>query len=368
MLKWFLSIYRIGVISLLMQGQSLLIAGEADNALPVSATRLSGNTGHCEEDALREKIVPESDWSPNSADSARSFEGWLRWWQYLFLKKPIVMLWRYGGLRLWIYPGNEICRALFVREVYNPNLVVVLQSLLSSGSVFIDAGAHIGDLALLASRIVGKNGHVFAIEPSVRDFRRLVDNVNLNGLGNVISTHRLAVSDQNGKANLLVASEERSSLNTLGVGISSKGVENIGIETVDSITLDDFAERKKITHIDVLLLNIEGSEMRALKGAEKIIERFLPIIVLGVNNSALENNGTTCSALRELITKMGYEMYKIAYEPTFALKKISLGDTIVGICVCMPNGVNPPSLPQPEKSIARRIFEVIIGWFSNKKS
>ncbi|MDR0631897.1 MAG: FkbM family methyltransferase [Holosporaceae bacterium] len=327
----------------------------------LEGTEASANTTKIDEESPSyDKIVPVIGWERYSGDSARSVKGWVRWWKYLRLKKPITMKW-IDDLILRIHPGSEVFRSLFVRGIYDPNLVVVIDSLLPQGGVFLDIGANMGYVSLLASRKVGEKGKVFALEPSSRDFRRLVDNVNINGLGNIIFPHRLAASDKNTKMKLLIASEERNFLNTSGSEISFKGVEKVGTEEVAALPLDAFVENEKIKRIDVIKLDIEGSELYALKGAKNTIERYHPAIILGVNHRALKICETDCSELQKSIDEMKYHIYRIAEKPIFALEKIAnIADVRSGVIICLHESVVPPVLPQPKK---RSVSEDISDFF-----
>ena len=50
---------------------------------------------------------------------------------------------------------------------------------------------------------------------------------------------------------------------------------DIGNESVNTITIDKALEGRKATYIK---MNIEGSEIKALKGAENTIKNFRPLI------------------------------------------------------------------------------------------
>lgn len=299
------------------------------------------------------KLIPIKGWDRYSGDSARSIKQWGRWWQYLRMKEPVVMSW-VDGFILRIYPGNEVFRSLFVRGIYDPNIVVVINSLLSKGSVFIDVGANMGYFSLLASSVVGKFGHIIAIEPSSRDYARLVDNVKINNLTNIISTYHIAISDVSGSAKLAVACEERSALNTLGSEFSFKGVDKVETENVKVVSIDELVSDINLTRVDVLKLDIEGSELKALQGARNVIEKFRPAIMLGVNVNSLKACGTDHKEIQQILREIRYRAYKIVESPTFALELIpDLEKERAKVVFCLHESVIPPVLPQPEnKSIA----------------
>lgn len=293
------------------------------------------------------KLIPIAGWNRYSGDSASTLKEWNRWWQYLRMKTPVVMKWL-DDLVVRIYPGNEIYRAIFVKGIYDPNSIVVVNSFLPTGGVFIDVGASFGHFALPAAKQVGPNGRIIAIEPSSRDYNRLIDNVKINNLWNVISSYRLAISNATGTAILNVATEERSALNTLGSEFSFKGVDRVAREEVDTISLDDFVVANQIKRVDVIKLDIEGSELKALQGARDVIAKSHPMIMLGVNSNALRASGTDHDEIQKILNELNYKAYKIVEEPVFALQEIpDLTKEPAKIVFCLPANVTPPALPQP---------------------
>ncbi|MDR0581009.1 MAG: FkbM family methyltransferase [Holosporaceae bacterium] len=305
-------------------------------------------------------VVPMVGWVRYCGDTARSIREWGRWWKYLRMKKPVVMKWM-SNLLLRIHPNNEVFRALFVRGIYDPNLVVVINALLSKVGVFLDVGANMGYISLLASKVIGVGGHIYALEPCSRDFARLLDNINLNSLRGIISVYQLAISDKSGVEELLIAAEERSSLNTLGSEIPVKGVEAIGKEKVRVTTIDEFVKEKKIRKVDVVKLDIEGSELKALEGARKTIMQHRPAIVLGHNRSALKACNSDYSELQKILAEMGYCVYVIVEKPTFVLVRApDLSKVDARIVICLDKNVAPSILPQPKE---RSIFDNISDFF-----
>ena len=74
---------------------------------------------------------------------------------------------------------------LWLSESYERGLTGVVKQLVGLGSGCVDVGAHHGYYSLLASRLVGPTGRVFAFEPEPFNFARLSENVALNGATNV---------------------------------------------------------------------------------------------------------------------------------------------------------------------------------------
>lgn len=291
------------------------------------------------------KLIPIKGWTRLAGDSATTWSEWKRWWTYLRMKKPVIMNW-VKGLKIRIYPKNEVFRSLYVTGIYDPNVAVVIDSLLPQKGVFIDVGANMGYLSMIASRAVGELGKVYALEPSKRDFLRLVDNINLNGLTNVYS-HNLAVLDINKKLEMNIAGEERSALNTFGREFSYKGTEKLGTEMVQAVTIDGFVDTEDIEKVDLIKLDIEGSELLALKGARDTVEKFRPVIILGLNKESLAANGCNVEDLKKLLQELRYKAYVLAEAPCFAFKEVlNIAAIQTKIVVCMHESIMPPVLPQ----------------------
>ena len=74
----------------------------------------------------------------------------------------------------------------------------------STGEVVIDVGAHIGLYAIKASKLVGKNGFIVAIEPDEENFKFLVWNLRINRVKNIIPV-RCALGDFSGFSKFYVS-------------------------------------------------------------------------------------------------------------------------------------------------------------------
>jgi FkbM family methyltransferase len=125
----------------------------------------------------------------------------------------------------------------------------------AEGDIVIDVGAGIGTELVLFSRLVGPEGHVYAIEADPETFGWLERRRDANGLTNVTLVEA-AASDAPGE--LLLSTEGAHYAHhvaTTGTGLPVK-----------AITLDGLVEDHRLTHVDFLKMNIEGAERMALEG------------------------------------------------------------------------------------------------------
>lgn len=221
------------------------------------------------------------------------------------IRVPVVTPWL-EGLRVYAYPRNETSRAIFVTGNYEPNEFFMLSQVIRPGMIFVDAGANMGLYTLFAARKIGVQGRVLAIEPSTRECERLLKNVEINSLSNVRLV-RNAVSDSCSDVDLLIADDEWSGHNTLGAFAYDTPLAIK--ETVRTDGLDDIVLREGLSHVDIIKLDIEGAEFRALKGAVGILERFQPLLLLELADRALCHQGSSSSQIWDFCRQKGYRIF-----------------------------------------------------------
>jgi FkbM family methyltransferase len=95
--------------------------------------------------------------------------------------------------------ADQVGRVLAISGVWEPNATAAFRSLLRPGDVCLDIGAHIGYFTLLASRLVGADGHVYAFEPTPATYEALCANLRRNDVQNVTALP-VAVGDMQGQA------------------------------------------------------------------------------------------------------------------------------------------------------------------------
>jgi len=164
------------------------------------------------------------------------------------------------------------------------------------GNTVIDLGANLGYFSLLAANIMGASGKIYSFEPESNNYKYLLKNIELNNY-NITATQK-AVADKNGKAKFYICPYD-SGHHTLNQyeGISSyRSVPLYSKEEfieIDTIKLDDFLSER----VDVIKMDVEGSEMLALMGMDKIIKRsenlkmfieFFPLLIKKMGNSPKE--------------------------------------------------------------------------------
>lgn len=140
----------------------------------------------------------------------------------------------------------------------------------------MDIGANIGYFSVLAARRVGKRGRVFAFEPSQRNCVLLQLSAVLNGLSN-IDIYPFAVAEKETTVvfDLLLGS---NGIISQELDIDLDHIDELAHKTlVRTVKLDSVLS--EVRRIDVIKIDIEGAEYRALVGADELIRKHQPIIL-----------------------------------------------------------------------------------------
>lgn len=135
----------------------------------------------------------------------------------------------------------------------------------NSASVVLDIGANIGLYTLAAAKRADK---VYCFEPDPLNFANLKKNIEANGFENVVALNK-AVSDKNGTARFSCHSEYPLDRGNLHL-IPHHEQANQKYTSIDTIALDTFFSDKP-KKIDIVKMDIEGSEFEALKGMRNLI-------------------------------------------------------------------------------------------------
>lgn len=253
-------------------------------------------------------------------------------WKHFQQRKqqvPLIANW-HCGLRVQLYLSNDVSKQVYIAGCFEPNEFAFLDKILAPGMTFIDAGANDGLFTLFAAQRVGPTGQVWAFEPSEREFVRLQRNLQLNQLGNVRAL-KMALSNQDGQAELKIADDEHSGQNTLGDFAYQIPVARH--ERVSTSRLDNLAHNTELQRLDLIKLDVEGAELSVLAGASALLRKHRPLLLMEVNDNALQLQGANGATIVEFLRAHDYEIHrfdKTTGQPVPALAN-ELSDNIVAM-------------------------------------
>jgi FkbM family methyltransferase len=218
----------------------------------------------------------------------------------------------YHGYRMRLEMSDYHQRgAYFYSGLLDASVDLCILHALGAGDTFIDIGANIGMMTMLAARAVGPRGRIIAFEPNPDVYERLLWHISENRLGQV-RPHQLALSDHDATMQLSVPPTGNTGAATLGalparhqgrIGATYEVPVRIGDEVMGGESLPDAPLFIKI--------DVEGHEVAALRGLRGTIERHRPAILLESNVEMLPQNGTSVNELFALLVDVGYEPFAL---------------------------------------------------------
>jgi FkbM family methyltransferase len=164
-----------------------------------------------------------------------------------------------------------IGRVIAISGEWEPNVTAAFTRALAPGDVCLDIGAHIGYYTLLAARLVGPRGHVYAFEPSPDSYGRLRANVELNGLRNV-TTAQLAVGEEERRAVLYMGAPYNTGLTTLDPVLAAKDATPARETIVDVGPVTSVVPPEDLARVRVVKIDVEWHELEVLRSLAPIFE------------------------------------------------------------------------------------------------
>ncbi len=169
-----------------------------------------------------------------------------------------------------------------------------LHSWIRPGDVFFDLGANIGVFAVPAG-VKGAQVHAFEL------LHANADHLARAAERNALQEFHIVVGP---------VSDRATFLSTFGASAWAETKAD-GTTTFPSVVIDDYVREKSIGRVDVMKIDIEGSEKSALAGARGTIERDHPDIVIECNALTCGNHGYSYRELLGMLTAHGYRIYRI---------------------------------------------------------
>lgn len=171
----------------------------------------------------------------------------------------------------------------------------------------VDIGANVGLYSLYAKHL--PNSQFYSYEPFKFTYDLLNDNIKLNNIKNV-NTYNIGLGNQKGKTILNVCLSH-DGLNTMGENpLRFNDINPIEVE-ID--TLDNIFYNNNIK-VDFIKIDTEGYEYNILKGGEKTIKTYKPIIQLEYHETNMKQCNVKIDDLNNYIIELGYNKYNLTFE------------------------------------------------------
>ncbi len=156
---------------------------------------------------------------------------------------------------------------------YEHHLTRRMRQYLAPGDCFVDVGAHVGYMSLIAGRVVGRSGRIVCFEANPRLTPALRRNTAQLGSVNV-EIHQVAASDAPGTVTFATF----SSWTSVGHVRDATTPDDAELVTVEARPLDSLLDDPGFRPPRFVKIDVEGFELQVLRGAQRILGTYRPVV------------------------------------------------------------------------------------------
>lgn len=220
--------------------------------------------------------------------------------------KGLTQGWEKTSMKLWV----ELCK---------------------NANVIFDIGANTG-IYTIAAKAQHQEATVYAFEPLQRVMDKLKNNVTLNGF--TVECVTKALSDKTGKAIIYEQDSDLINAATLNEKTGTAGQLHKHTE-IDTITLDDLIEEKKINKIDLLKIDVETHEPQVIQGYQKYLPVHKPTFLIEILTDEIGEK------LQLFFAPLGYLFFNIddKNDKVRKVEKLTHSDHF-NFLICLPETAN----------------------------
>jgi len=200
-----------------------------------------------------------------------------------------------------------ISKNILLNKCWEPNISSLFLQLLKNDdkNVVFDIGCNIGYYSLISSKYCSK---IYAFDANSKNIELLNNSININNFTN-ITTICCAVTDDERKL------FKTGVLHEHNVGsLQVNQIDNAHESNIKSIKLDNFINQNKIKRIDILKIDIEGSELSCLYGLDETLSKNIIKNII-VEITPIWNINTAKDILLYLKSK-NYNLFDIGLNET----------------------------------------------------
>jgi len=214
-----------------------------------------------------------------------------------------------GSFKMFLNPWDiALTPIIMFRGQWEPGETLWIVKALKKGDTFVDAGANVGWYTVIASKVVGDEGRVYAFEPDPESFALLEANIRLNGLTNVVAEQK-ALSNEPGVLKLFLNPNNRGDHR---IYQPKKGTEREFVE-VEAVSLDDYFAGDD-RPIDFIKIDTQGAEGVIFEGLTGIVKANKDLrIAIEWWPSAVQDMGYDAEKLLTMVSSLGFHFYELGW-------------------------------------------------------
>jgi FkbM family methyltransferase len=191
---------------------------------------------------------------------------------------------------------------------YDHRMIRLLSSICREKAVVLDIGANVGLWTVpLGRRLRELGGQLYAFEPVPRNFAVLQEQIRNNRLEATVTPVAVALGDRSGIVTLAIMESNAETL-TGNAKVVDSG-ETGRTCTAPLMTLDNWGDINGIASCQIIKMDVEGGELKVLRGGLEFIRRHRPIIYGEFNSYWLQADDVSICDVANFIFPLEYQMY-----------------------------------------------------------
>ena len=246
-----------------------------------------------------------------------------------------------------------LCSPVIPNHVWEPQTTKLLLHFSTNAKNVIIAGAYFGDQAIPVANNIKATGFCHTFEPNKNNSNLILENANLNGLTNILINNLALWNKSNEK--LIFDGED-----ALASTIEAKSSK---INVLHTITIDDYVTQNKVDKVNLVMIDVEGSEIKVLQGAIEMLKQNKPVVIFETHSLYDDwSNGLENSSSALLLKELGYEVFAVREfhqnidTGSMPIELLPLGSTF---CETPPHhGFNMLAIPSKEL-IKNDLFKIV---------
>jgi FkbM family methyltransferase len=223
------------------------------------------------------------------------------------------------GNKYYIDPLDfVIAPNLITYRQWEADLSALMANAAKPNMLFVDIGANFGYFTCLMGSKIGNSGggRVVAVEPNAAMTALLRRNIAINWSMCPVDVYDCAVSDTPGLVSFHVPRNGASNASMVPSALPAPAIDPTSIINVEARRLDDLLADG--TSVDLMKIDVEGHELAALRGAERVVAQSVDIkIIMEWSLPQMQFAGYSAADLFAQFERMNLDPYLIPKDRQF---------------------------------------------------
>lgn len=226
--------------------------------------------------------------------------------------------------------GSDYIETALYYRAFEYEIRQQFRTLLQRGHTVLDVGANVGYYSALASKLVTRDGHVYAVEPNPMMLPRLRSTIELNQLKNV-EVLAVAAGNTTGRATLFLPTGHSH-------GEASLREQNWTAASAVDVDLMPLDSALRLDRLDLVKIDVEGAELSVLQGAVRLLRQYRPAIIVEIVPPFVRRFGAAATDVLAFVSDLGhYHLWKVGRHRVTRVRATALREEdIWGNFLCLP--------------------------------